>query len=149
MSLDNFTYRQSQNLDKLGPVYSTKDEKQRVISENILNLKIKPTMQVNINRNIPGLDKKKKVGLRNPAYFRLYSPLSHVGKTGIRFMHTQPNIQRFIVPGFVFAFYYYTLSNYTNGTYIKMELHNYEDEFCYPKMSLTHGHFIEKFSLMA
>lgn len=147
--METFTFDQSQNLKKIGPVYSAKDEKQRVIVEQIQDFKIRPKVVVNINKNIPGLDKKKVIGSRNPATFRFFHPFSHISKRGYNFIMTAPNAQRFMVPGFVFLFYYYVLAQYINGTYIKMELHNEELEYIYPKMGLTAGHFIEKFSLMA
>lgn len=147
--MDNYLHRQYQNLEQIGPVYSSKDEKQRVIAENIRNLKIKSHIEIKINRNIPGLDKKKVIGSRNPATFRLYTPLSFVSRKGVRYLWTQPNIQRFAIPLSVFAVYYYILAQYIHGTYIRNDLYNYETDYCYNKLSLHNGHFIEKFSLMA
>ena len=147
--MDNYLHRQRQVLEQVGPVYSTKDEKQRVIAENIKNLKLKTYIEVNVNRNIQGLDKKKVIGSNNPATFRLYTPLSFVSRKGMRWMNTKPNTQRFGIPALVFGYYYYTLAQYIQGTYVRQELNNQEIDYCYNKMSLHNGHFIERYSFMA
>ncbi len=147
--MDNRQHRTSQNLEKVGPIYSSKDEKQRLISEEILNLKYKPQILLNVNRNIQGLDKKKEIGGRNPSTLRLISKTLGISKLGIVTFNTTPNVSRFLVPVFVGLFYYYNIANLTLGTYFKLEKNNYEIEYCYRKLGTTSTHFGEKFSLMA
>lgn len=147
--MDNRQHRASQNLDKVGPIYSSKDEKQRLIAEEILNLKYKPQILLNVNRNIQGLDKKKEIGGRNPSTLRLFSKTFGISKLGIVTFNTTPNVSRFLVPVFVGLFYYYNISNLTLGTYYKLEKNNYEIEYCYRKLGTTSTHFGEKYSLMA
>lgn len=147
--MDNRQHRSSQNLEIVGPIYSSKDEKQRLISEEILNLKYKPQILLNVNRNIQGLDKKKEIGGRNPSTLRLISKTLGISKLGIVTFNTTPNVSRFLVPVFVGLFYYYNIANLTLGTYFKLEKNNYEIEYCYRKLGTTSTHFGEKFSLMA
>lgn len=147
--MDNFQHRSSQDLEKIGPIYSTKDEKQRIIAQKILDLKIRPVLKIKVNSDIPGLDKKKVLGFRNTSYYRLFSPLSSYGKTGVRYIGHQANVSRFLVPLFVFGFYYYNCANYFLGTYYKLEHNNKEFESVYFKMQNTSTHFGEKFCLMA
>lgn len=147
--MDNRQHRASQNLEKVGPIYSSKDEKQRLVAEEILNLKYKPQIFLNVNRNIQGLDKKKEIGGRNPSTLRLFSKTLGISKLGIVTFNTTPNVSRFLVPVFVGLFYYYNIANLTLGTYFKLEKNNYEIEYCYRKLGTTSTHFGEKFSLMA
>ena len=67
--MNDYPHRNFQNLPKIGPVYSSKDEKQRIIAEEILNNKIKPQLKLKINMNIPGLDKKRQLVLGIQKHF--------------------------------------------------------------------------------
>ena len=147
--MDEFLYRPMQELDKKGPIYSTKGEKQRIIAENILNLKLKPVPKYIINQNIEGLDKKKIPGSPNPAIFRRYAPLSSMGRTGIIYITNYANISRFIVPGFVFLFWYYNCEGHIRGTYYDKEWNNMERESTYLKLQTFEVHFPEKHTMMA
>ncbi len=53
--MNDQSHRNLQNLPKIGPVYSSQDEKQRVIVEEILNFRIRPELKLKINMNIPGI----------------------------------------------------------------------------------------------
>ena len=50
--MNDTPHRNLQNLPKIGAIYSTVDEKQRVISEEILLQRIKPELKLKINLNI-------------------------------------------------------------------------------------------------
>lgn len=147
--MDERLHRVSQALDKVGPVYSTKDEKQRILAEEILNLRFKPKVALNVNPNIQGLDKKKVIGFKNPSTIRLFRRASGVSKNGNIHFATYINISRFAVPVFVFAFYFYNCMSFTHATYYKLEKNNYEIEFCYRKLGTTSIHYGEKLTLMA
>ena len=47
------------NLKKIGPVHSSIDEKQQQYVQLIKRFEIQPQMQCAINKNIPGLTKKR------------------------------------------------------------------------------------------
>jgi hypothetical protein len=147
--MEDYLYRPKQNLEQIGPVYSTQDEKQRAIVKEILDLKIRPVMQININQNIPGLDKKKVIGMKNPATTRLWAPFAMYGRKGVKYFSHSYNISRFGVPAFTFLFYYYVAESYFRGTYYDKEFNNYENETCYFKMQTFNVHYTDKSSLMA
>jgi len=75
-------HRNIQKLAKIGPIYSSKDERQRLISEEILTAKIKPELKLKINMNIPGLNRKKEISPRNPETLRIVKKLGAYGKDG-------------------------------------------------------------------
>lgn len=147
--MQNYLFQAKQELDKVGPVYSNKDEKQRAIVKDILALKIKPELHINVNPNIPGLDKKKVIGSKNPAVLRFWAPMSQVGRSGIRYLNYSYNNTRFHVPVFLVLFYYYALENYSRATYFDKEWNNFETESAYLKLQTFKLHFSEKSSLMA
>ena len=55
-----------QNLPKIGPQFSSVDEKQGQVVSMIKKYEVKPQLQVSINQNIPGLRKKKVAFSRKP-----------------------------------------------------------------------------------
>lgn len=147
--MNEFLYRPRQELDKIGDIYSSKDEKQRVIAEEIRNLRIKPKQEILLNMNIQGLDKRKVFGGRNPATLRFYAPFITTGRTGVKYIGHYHNIARFVVPGFVVLFYYYTAENYMRAAWYDKEMNNCETETTYVKMQTFSCHFPEKHTLMA
>ena len=147
--MDEYLYRPKQELDKIGPAYSSKHEKQRLIIQEILDLKIKPQLRINVNPNIVGLEKKKFLGARNPATTRWYSPLTMYGRTGLAYVSHQKNVSRFLVPFFVFFFWYYNCEDRMRTVYYDLETNNNEKEAVYMKMSTFDIYFHEKHSWMA
>ena len=147
--MDDTQHRVSQSLEKIGPVYSTKDEKQRLIAEEVLALRFKPKLSINVNQNIQGLDKKRVIGGKNSSYLRMFYKLTGKSKNGVIYSTIHTNIAKFGVPFFVFLFYYYIASSFTLSTYYKLEKNNMEIDFCYRKLGTTSTHMGEKYSLMA
>lgn len=142
-------HRSIQNLPKIGPVFSTKDEKQRVISEEILSLKFKPELKLRLNMNIPGLDRKKQISTRNPSTFRFFAPLSTRGKEGWVYLWTMPNITRFWTPFMCVLLLYYSGESFVTQVYGHRDVNNYEWETTYVKMQTFPSHYFERWSLMA
>eukprot|EP00340_Litonotus_pictus_P008279 CAMPEP_0170518190 /NCGR_PEP_ID=MMETSP0209-20121228/3937_1 /TAXON_ID=665100 ORGANISM="Litonotus pictus, Strain P1" /NCGR_SAMPLE_ID=MMETSP0209 /ASSEMBLY_ACC=CAM_ASM_000301 /LENGTH=149 /DNA_ID=CAMNT_0010803655 /DNA_START=38 /DNA_END=487 /DNA_ORIENTATION=+ len=147
--MEEFLHRPKQELDKVGPVFSPKNERQRAAAEDIRNLRVPtPAKETMINLNIPGLEKKKFPGRKNPATLRLYAPLTNFGRTGMAFVTHHNNISRFGIPFFICLFYYYQAENYIRGTYYDKELNNCETESVYFKLQTFNIHFPEKNTLM-
>lgn len=142
-------HRNIQNLKKIGPVYSTIDEKQRNITEEILNFKVRPELKVKLNMNIPGLERKKVMGVRNPGTYRYFTRLAMKGREGWIYIWTMPNITRFWTPFMCALLLYYAGQTLTFQVYYSKELNNMEWEGCYPKMQTIPSHYFERFSLMA
>lgn len=147
--MDEFLYRPKQELDKIGPIYSKKDEAQRLFVEDIRNLRQNITERYKFNIDIPGLDKKKTPGFKNPASLRFWAPLSSIGRRGVRYVSHHHNVARFLVPIFVVLFFYYNGEPYSRCTYFSHDCNNYETETAYFKMQTFTGNFAEKSSLMA
>lgn len=141
-------HRNMQNLPKIGAVYSTKDEKQRALAEEILNFRVKPEMKLKINMNIPGLEKKHTIAPRNPSTRRLFNPLSSKGRDGWILIWTMPNITRFLPPALCVAFLYFSGESLIGANYYERR-NNDEWEGVYCKMQTIHGHYIDRWSLMA
>jgi hypothetical protein len=141
-------HRNYQNLPKIGAVYSTKDEKQRALAEEILNFRVKPEMKLKINMNIPGLEKKKTISPLNPSTRRWFNPLSVKGKQGWLFVWTMPNVTRFLPPALCVAFLFYCGETLVAADYYKKK-NNDEWEGVYCKMQTIPGHYIDRWSLMA
>ena len=146
--MNESAHRNLQNLPKIGAVYSTKDEKQRALAEEILNFRVKPELKLKINMNIPGLEKKKQISPLNPSTRRFFNPLSSKGRDGWIFIWTIPNITRFLPPALCFAFLYYSGESLVSANYYERR-NNDEWEGVYCKMQTIHGHYIDRWSLMA
>jgi hypothetical protein len=147
--MNELSHRNEQNLTKIGPIYSTKDEKQRIIAEEILNLKIKPQLKLNINMNIPGLTKKKKLSAHNPTTTRWVGHLGGVGRTGWFYVNTMPNAIRLFGPFICCLFYYYAVMPIGFQVHQHRYHLNYEFETCYAKMQTMPQPYIEKTVFMA
>jgi hypothetical protein len=146
--MNEFSYRNSQNLPKIGPVYSTKDEKQRAIAEEILNFRIKPELKLKINMNIPGLNKKVSITPTNPATRRVFNTLSSKGRDGWLYIWTMHNITRFLPPTICLAFLFYCGETLVCASYYE-RMNNHEHEAVYAKFQSIHGHYVDRWSLMA
>jgi len=146
--MNDQAHRNFQNLPKIGPVYSTKDEKQRAIAEEILNYRIRPELKLKINMNIPGLDKKKTITPFNPETRRLISRLSSTGREGWTFIWIMPNIARFLTPAMFVAFLYYAGETLVNARFYETR-NNYEWEGVYCKFQTIPAHYLDRYSLMA
>jgi len=147
--MNDYPHRNYQNLPKIGPVYSSKDEKQRVIAEEILNHKIVPELKLKINMNIPGLEKKKTISALNPETFRFSRRWSSFGKEGWKYLYTMHNIVRVMPPLGGAALFFYAVMDRTQQVYYAKEHLNQEYETCYLKMQSYPGHYADKISLMA
>ncbi len=142
-------HRNYQNLPKIGPVYSEKDEQQRVIAEEILNYRIRPELKLKINLNIPGLERKKTITPINPSTHRFISRLSSKGKEGWYYLWIMPNGWRFLIPFFMAAFLYYGGESLVALVYHERELNNNEWITIYPKFQTQANYYQDKWSLMA
>lgn len=147
--MNDSPHRNLQNLPKIGPVYSTADEKQRVISEEILEQRIKPELKLKINLNIPGLERKKFISGRNPETFRFVQRMSHIGKEGWTYIWTMPNCIRFFYPMCGFMGVIYVYQSHMTQVYNQKEAMNYEYETAYLKMQTNASHYADKISYMA
>jgi hypothetical protein len=147
--MDSQPHRNYQNLPKIGPVYSSKDEKQRHIVDEILKYRIKPEMRLNINMNIPGLERKKTITPLNPQTRRLFAPLSCKGREGFLYFWTMPNISRFFPPFICVALLYYVGEMLVSATYYDLEHNNYEKETIYMKFQNNPSYYMDRYSLMA
>ena len=142
-------HRSIQNLPKVGPIYSTIDEKQRLIAEEIIEQRIKPELKLKLNLNILGLDRKRKITSLNPETRRFTARLSHFGKEGWTYIFIMPNSIKFFYPlmGAMAVFYVY--QNHMTQVYNANEAMNYEFETCYMKMQTFPGHYADKITYMA
>jgi hypothetical protein len=147
--MNDYPHRNTQNLAQIGPVYSTLDEKQRAISEQILNHKIRPELKIKINMNIIGLDRKKEITPKNPETFRWTKKWSTVGKSGFRYAYTMNNINRLGPPLFGVILFYYVIMDKAAMVYYAKECLNQESEGAYMKLNTFPGHYPDKISLMA
>lgn len=142
------SHRNFQNLPKIGPVYTTKDEKQRQVAEEIMNFRIRPEMKLKINMNIPGLDKKKQITALNPETRRVFGRLSSKGREGWTYIWLYSNSTRFFLPFLMFAWYYYAGHTLITAKHSESE-NNYEWEAAYCKMQTLRTHYMDRWSLMA
>jgi hypothetical protein len=149
IEMDGMVHRNYQNLPKIGPVYSSKDEKQRVIAEEVLAYRIRPELKLKLNLNIPGLERKKQISPRNPETYRFFARMSSKGKEGWYYLWLMPNISRFLVPFFCVAFLYYTGEALVSNVYYEREFNNFEWETVYPKFQSLPSHYLDRWSLMA
>ena len=146
--MNDQSYRNFQNLPKVGPVFSSKDEKQRVIAEEILNFRIRPELKLKINMSIPGLEKKKTITPFNPETRRLVTRLSSKGREGWIYIWTMSNIARFFTPCFFVAFYVFGGHTLVLQRFYETENNN-EWEGVYCKMQTLPSHYMDRISLMA
>ena len=130
-------HRNIQNLLRIGPMYSSKDEKQRLIADEILAGRIKPELKLNINLNILGLERKKVISSRNAETYRLFARLGAHGKDGWYYVMTSANASRFLLPAMTFIFYYYIGSTPLMQNYQEKEFLNYEYLTIYPKFQIV------------
>lgn len=142
-------HRNIQNLPQIGPIYSSKDEKQRLIAEEILAGRIKPELKLKINMNIPGLEKKRTITPRNVESYRLVGKLGGIGKDGWYYVMTHANAARFILPGMGFLFYYFVQSTPVTSAYQEKVLLNYEYLTVYPKFQIVAPSYMDKTCYMA
>lgn len=141
-------HRNSQSLEKVGPVFSTRDEEQRAITEEIIAGRIKPVQKIKLNLNIPGLDKKPYPGRPNTSYYRLIHPVSSFSRVGFGYVWINRNHTRFLAPVFCFAVYYYGGTTLSTAIY-NIEHQNFDEEKCYLKMQNYAGHYADRLTLMA
>jgi len=146
--MNDHAHRNLQNLPKIGPVYSTQDEKQRVIAQEILDFKIRPELKLKLNMNIPGLDKKKTITPFNPETRRVFSRLSSKGKEGWNYIWLYSNISKFFMPSLAVLFLYYAGETLVSARYYETE-NNLEWESVYCKMQTLRPHYMDRWSLMA
>lgn len=142
-------HRNYQKLAKIGPVFSDKDEKQRVIAEEVLNYRLRPEFKLKINLGIPGLERKKTITSVNPTTRRLVSQVASKGKEGWLYLWIMPNCWRFAVPFFVVAFFYYAGENLVSIVHHEKENMNGEFITVYPKFQTISNYNIDRWSLMA
>jgi hypothetical protein len=142
-------HRNIQNLPRIGPVFSSRDEKQRVIAEEILEGRIKPELKLKINMNILGLEKKKIISARNPETFRLAARMGAQGKDGWYYVMTSANASRFLLPAMTFIFYYFVASTPIMQNWQEREMLNYEYLTVYPKFQIVAPHYTDKTCFMA
>lgn len=147
--MNNYSYRDIQNLPRIGPVFSTQDEKQRLIADGIIEGKIKPELKLKINMNIRGLEKKKFISPKNPETFRLAARMSAFGKDGWCYFMTSSNVARFGMPLMVFGFYYYVGMTPIMQNYQEKELLNWEFLTINPKFQIVAPHYHDKVCYMA
>ena len=141
-------YRNFKNLPKIGPVYSTKDEKQRIIADEILNYRIRPELKLKINMNIPGLDKKKSITPFNPETRRIFGRLSSKGREGWIWIWIMPNVARFFAPTICVLFYFYAGHTLVGQRYWETQ-NNREWEGAYCKLQTIPAHYFDRNTLMA
>jgi hypothetical protein len=147
--MNELSHRNEQSLSQIGPIFSTKDEKQRLIAEEILNLRIKPQLKLNINMNIQGLTKKKKLSAYNPSTTRWINHMGGIGRTGWLYVNTIPNATRFFMPFIACMFYYYGVMPIGFQVHQRRHELDYEYETCYAKMQTLPAPYIEKVVFMA
>ncbi len=142
-------HRSLQNLPKIGPVFSDMDEKQRMISEEIMEFRLRPELRMKINMNIKGLEKKLTVTPQNPETLRLFGRLSSKGRAGWVYVNLMTNSFRFIPIALYCTFYFYQGYRLINAKYYEQYENNNEWEAIYMKMQTFPGHFCDVFSFMA
>jgi hypothetical protein len=147
--MNDTPHRNLQNLPKIGPVFSTIDEKQRLLSEQILDLRIKPELKLKINLAIPGLDRKKDITMKNVSTYRFTQKLSHYGKEGWKNVWIMPNSIKFLIPFCGGMFYYFVMMNRMYQVYNANETLNYEYETCYVKMQTQTTYYTDVITYMA
>jgi hypothetical protein len=147
--MNELSHRNEQGLRKIGAIYSEKDEKQRIIAEEILNLKLKPQLKIGINMNIPGLTKKKTISPHNPTTRKAIFHMAGYGRAGWVYVNTMPNAIRFWAPFLMVLYYYYAVMPI--GFQVHQHRHelNYEYETVYFKYQSIPAPYIEKVVFMA
>ena len=147
--MNELSHRNDQSLSKIGPVFSHKDEKQRIISEEILNLRLKPQLKLNINMNIQGLRKKKSISAYNPPTTKWIFHVLGIGREGWSYYNTMPNSLRFWAPIVMMMFDYYAAMPVGLQVHQQKNELNHEFETAYFKFQTISQPYIEKFTFMA
>jgi hypothetical protein len=147
--MNELSHRNEQGLKKIGPIYSTKDEKQRIIAEEILNLRLKPELKLKINMNIQGLVRKKKLTPMNPTTTKWIFHMSGKGREGWLYLNTMPNMLRFWAPFCMVLYWFYAVMPVGFQVHQARHQLNYEYETCYFKMQSNPQPYIEKLVFMA
>ena len=122
-----------QNLPKIGPQFSTMDEKQGQIVSMIKKYEIKPHLQVAVNQNIPGLRKKKVAFGRKPnnrSFFASWISYERNGILNIGLSRNWVRIAYPLVPAFFFVYMWNPIIH--GVTYIQ-QYNNYQWETVYFK----------------
>lgn len=147
--MNDTPHRNLQNLPKIGPIFSAIDEKQRLLSEQILDLRIKPELKLKINMAVPGLDRKKNLTMKNVTTYRFTHPLSHYGKGGWKSVWIMPNSYKFFLPFCGGMAYYFGFMSKMYQVYNANEALNYEYETCYMKMQTQTTYYTDVVTYMA
>lgn len=96
-----------QNLPKLGPTFSHVDEKQNQVVQMIKKFEVTPQMEVRVNKDIPGLRKKKVAFGRKPNNRRFMASWISYERNGILNLGLSRNWTRIafpFVPLFLFMY---------------------------------------------
>ena len=147
--MNDSPHRNIQGLPKVGPTYSSIDEKQRILADEILKGRIRPELKTDINLFIKGLERKKIPSYKNSSTFKLITPLSSKGKQGYTSFWNHYNHSRIFIPFVLVMAIYYDLTSRLNQVYTSKVFLNHEYETCYMKLQTFPGHSTSKNSFMA
>ena len=121
-------------LKRIGPMYSSLDEKQKQITQMISRQEIRPTLNCSINQNIPGLRKKAVPFLTKPSTVaRAWHPWATYERNGAINIGITRNYSRLVFPGVAIFLIYYVGGNINYGTIYVNWLNNFQHEAVYFK----------------
>ena len=108
-----------QNLQKIGPKFSHVDEKRAKVIQLVKSGEIQAQEQWNINKNIPGLRRKRVAFQPEPSSFRWWQALGSFERNGVVNIGLSRNFVRFMYPIVPAFFYIYIMQPVIHGhTYV-------------------------------
>ena len=101
---------------KIGPQYSSTQEKQAQVVQLIKRFDIKPEMKTRVNLDIPGLRKKKKPFSKTPANRKLFESFSSFERNGMLNVGLSRNWVRLVFPAVPMFMFVYCFEPVIYGT---------------------------------
>ena len=123
-----------QNLPKYGPRYSHKTAMQEEMARRVMNYELKPVMKVRINKDVPGLRKKRPFAAR-PVTKRWFRPFHSWERNGLMNWFISMNWVRFAFPIAPFFYLVYMMQPVMHGNIYYQENNNFQWESIYLKFA--------------
>ena len=134
----------NQGLKKLGPTYSTTDEKQQQIVQMIKRYEVKPQLECHINQNIPGLRKKKIMYGSKPSSHRWWNSWSSLERNGMLNVGISRNYTRLMFPMVPMFFFFYIGQPIIHGNIYIKHYNNFQWEAAYYKLGTNRVLFTDQ-----
>ena len=134
----------NQGLKKIGPAFSTTEDKQQQIVQMIKRYEVKPQLECHVNQNIQGLRKKQIAFGAKPSSHRYWNAWSSLERNGVMNVGLSRNHARLVLP-FVPAFLlFYICQPIIHGNIYIKHYNNYQWEACYYKMGMNRPLFTDQ-----